>query len=64
MLGFDSITGEMRLEALQPGATVKNVQDATGFDLQVSESPTRLEPPTEDELRMLRTLDPEGAQIG
>jgi glutaconate CoA-transferase subunit B len=64
MLGFDSITGEMRLEALQPGATVKNVQDATGFDLQVADSLIRLEPPTEGELQVLRALDPESAQIG
>ena len=59
ILGFDEKKGEMCLEGLQPGATVKEVKDNTGFDLLVKDKLYEASPPTEEELKILHTLDPE-----
>ncbi|MFQ5684000.1 MAG: CoA-transferase subunit beta, partial [Candidatus Binatia bacterium] len=59
ILGFDEKKGEMCLEGLQPGATVEEVKDNTGFDLMVKDDLYKAPPPTEEELKILRTLDPE-----
>jgi glutaconate CoA-transferase subunit B len=50
----------MRLEALQPGATVEEVKKNTGFDLMVEDNLYEASPPTEEELTILHILDPEG----
>jgi glutaconate CoA-transferase subunit B len=49
----------MCLEGLQPGASVKAVRDNTGFDLMVKDDLYEAAAPTEEELSILRTLDPE-----
>lgn len=59
ILGFDEETGVMRLEGLQPGATVDKVKENTGFDLPVKEDLYEASPPTEQELKILHLLDPE-----
>jgi glutaconate CoA-transferase subunit B len=57
---FDE-TGEMRLEALHPGATIEAVRETIGWDVGMAEEPGVTPPPTEDELRLIREeLDPEG----
>jgi len=59
ILGFDEKTRRMRLEALHPGATVEEVKDRTGFDLLIPDKVQYTKPPTEEELRILRELDPD-----
>ena len=59
ILGFDEGSRRMRLEALHPGASVEEVKERTGFELIISEELPYTEPPTEEELRILRELDPE-----
>jgi glutaconate CoA-transferase, subunit B len=59
LFGFDDATREMQLLALHPGATLAEVQANTGFELLVSDDLTVTEPPTADELAMLRHLDPD-----
>ncbi len=59
ILGFDPQTREMQLVAIHPGVTVKDVQEKTGFELQVSAQLEETSPPTEEELKLLRALDPE-----
>jgi hypothetical protein len=49
----------MRLETLHPGATVEEVKDRTGFDLLIPDKIQYTKPPTEEELRVLRELDPD-----
>lgn len=49
----------LALVGLQPGVGVQRVKDSTGWDLHVSEDVRRLDPPTTDELRILRHLDPD-----
>jgi glutaconate CoA-transferase, subunit B len=64
VLGFDARTRRMRLDAVHPGVTVEQVRENTGFELlQAAEIPTT-PPPTEDELTMLRALDPERRFLG
>lgn len=50
----------LRLTAVHPGVTVDQVRAATGWDLEVGEDLTVVEPPTDAELRLLRhTVDPD-----
>jgi glutaconate CoA-transferase subunit B len=57
--------GELVLTGLHPGATVEQAQDNTGWDLRVSPTLVFTDPPTEQELRILRQeLDPQGIYIG
>jgi len=59
IFGFDEKTRRMRLESLHPGATVEEVKDRTGFDLVIPDKIQHTKPPTADELRILRGLDPD-----
>ena len=58
MLGFDPETRDMMVEALHPGVTLEEVRDNTGFDIKANGVDTT-EPPTDQELAVLRELDPE-----
>ncbi len=65
VLGFDEATGRMRLEQVHPGVTVERVQEATGFKLLVSPDLSETEPPSAEELRILREeVDPYRYIIG
>jgi len=59
IFGFDEKTRRMRLEGLHPGATVEEVKDRTGFDLLIPDKIQPTKPPTAEELRILRELDPD-----
>ena len=52
----DPQTKELTLVALHPGATVEEAREATGWELRVAEELETTEPPTEEELRILRDL--------
>jgi glutaconate CoA-transferase subunit B len=52
----------MTLESLHPGVTLEKVRESTGWDLKVADDVRETEPPTDDELRLIREeLAPEGA---
>jgi glutaconate CoA-transferase subunit B len=58
--GFDE-TGEMTLESLHPGVTLEKVRESTGWDLKVADDVRETEPPSDEELRLMREeLDPQG----
>jgi glutaconate CoA-transferase subunit B len=59
LMGFDEQSREMRVLALHPGVTPEQVQDSTGFDLHIDQRTERTAPPHEDELTVLRDLDPD-----
>ena len=59
MLGFDEGSKRMKLLALHPGVTAERVQQNTGFELLVAADLPATNPPTENELAVLRHLDPE-----
>ncbi len=64
ILGFDEPSGAMRLEALHPGVTVDEVVKHTGFGLILPPRPGTTDPPTDEELEILRKVDPERRFIG
>ncbi len=59
IFGFEEKSRRMRLEALHPGATVKDVVDRTGFEIIIPKDVPVTEPPTREELKILRELDPD-----
>ncbi len=63
-LKFDAATGEMVLAALQPGATVEKVQESTPWPLKMADKVETNAPPTDEELKTLRALDPERMYLG
>ena len=65
VMGFDEATRRMKLEAVHHGVTAAEVQDNTGFPLLVADPLLETEPPTADELRVLREqVDPHRYIIG
>jgi len=59
LFDFDGKTRRMRLESLHPGATVEDVKERTGFEMLIPDKIPTTEPPTAEELRILRELDPD-----
>lgn len=64
VFGFEAKSRRMQLIALHPGATLEQVRDNTGFDVLVSPDLTTTKPPTDQELSILRMLDPKRQFIG
>lgn len=64
LLRFDERTCRMYLDRCCPGITPEQVQEHTGFPLDLSRA-TPIEPPTAAELRILReTVDPQRLMLG
>ncbi len=60
---FDWAEGTMRLTHLHPGVTVERVQAKTGFPLAAAPDVAETEPPTDEQLRLLREeIDPLGVR--
>jgi glutaconate CoA-transferase subunit B len=59
IMGFEEASKRMQIISLHPGVTVDQVQANTGFELEVAAEVETTEPPTEQELDVLRHLDPE-----
>ena len=57
LLDFDPDGGRMRLCALQPGVTVRDVRAHTGFELLTHPEVYELEPPAISDLEILRELE-------
>ena len=59
MLGFEADSKRMELLAVHPGVTADQVQQNTGFELSIAAELPITDPPTENELAVLRHLDPD-----
>jgi glutaconate CoA-transferase subunit B len=60
-LGYEEQSKQMMLLSLNPGVTVEQVIENTGFELLMADEITRNDPPTAEELHLLRTeVDPDG----
>jgi glutaconate CoA-transferase subunit B len=59
IMGFDEDSKRMQIVALHPGVTIEQVLANTGFELEVAAEVATTEPPTAQELAVLRHLDPE-----
>jgi glutaconate CoA-transferase subunit B len=54
LMGFDKASKRMKLLATHPGVTVDDVVAETGFDLIIPDTVGLNEPPSPEELRILR----------
>jgi glutaconate CoA-transferase subunit B len=61
---FDPVSREMVLASAHPGVTVGEIRAQTGWPLSVAPDLGETAPPTEQELAMIRTFDPEGFWTG
>jgi glutaconate CoA-transferase subunit B len=59
LFGFDEGSKRMKLLAPHAGVTADQVQQNTGFELLIAADLPVTGPPTEDELAVLRHLDPD-----
>ncbi len=64
VMDFDEASYRMRLKSVHPGVWVEDVQSKTGFELLLPGKVEVTEPPTEEELHILREMvDPTGFYI-
>jgi hypothetical protein len=60
---FDYAQGRMRLTWVHPGQSIEKIQAKTGFELAVAPDVRETEPPTAEEVRLLReAIDPLGVR--
>jgi glutaconate CoA-transferase subunit B len=65
VMGYHEQTRRMEILSLHPGVSLEQVRQATGFELGVCEPLRTTDPPTGEELRILRTeVDPHRYIIG
>jgi len=65
VMGFDGDTKRMTLVSTHPGVSVEDIVANTGFKLIIPDKIERTEPPTAEELRLLREeLDPNRIVLG
>lgn len=55
---FDEVTKEMYLDSLHPGVTVEEIKDNVSWDLKVADNLKETEPPTVEEVDLMRAIDP------
>src|SRR5437867_11162964 len=64
ILGFDPDGRRMRIEATHAGVSADVIRQNTGFPLLEAPQIETTEPPSDEELEMLRALDPERRFLG
>ena len=64
LFGFDPETRRMRLDALHAGISKDTVVRETGFEVLIPERVDTTPPPEEDELAVLREIDPDRRFLG
>jgi glutaconate CoA-transferase subunit B len=62
--GFDEETKRLALLSLHPGVTMEEVQANSGFKILIPEQAPVTQPPTAEERRILREIDPAGMVLG
>ena len=62
--GFDEATKRLELLFLHPGVSVEQVQEASEFEILIPAVIGTSPVPTEEQLRILREIDPNGLVIG
>jgi acyl CoA:acetate/3-ketoacid CoA transferase beta subunit len=62
--GFDEATKQLELRALHPGVTLEDVRANSALEILISDKIETTRPPTVDEKRVLREIDPAGMVIG
>ncbi len=62
--GFDQDTKRIKLVSVHPGVTIEEVQANSEFEVLIPDDVPVTHPPTEEEQRILREIDPTGMVIG
>jgi acyl CoA:acetate/3-ketoacid CoA transferase beta subunit len=62
-MDFDPETKRARLATIHPGVTMEQIKENTGFDLMIPKDVPTTEPPTCEELELLKAIDPHGIYI-
>lgn len=57
---FDETTKEMYIASYHPGVTIEKIKENTGWDIKCGDQVTETEPPTVEQIKLLRELDPSG----
>ena len=60
VMDFDPVSKRMRLKSIHPGVTLEDVKKNTGFELIIPDEVSITEPPTDEELSILRRHDIKG----
>ena len=61
---FHSVTHEMMLATIHPNVTVDEVRQEIPWDLLIADNLSETVPPTEEEVKIIRSLDPENIFLG
>jgi glutaconate CoA-transferase subunit B len=64
LYGFDEATKRLKLLAVHPGVTTERIQENSEFEILIPDHVETTPPPTPDERRLLREIDPTGMAIG
>ncbi len=62
--GFDEATKRLKLLAMHPGVTAEQIQENSEFEILIADHVETTQPPTGEERRLLREIDPTGMAIG
>lgn len=61
VMDFEPATGRMRLKSIHPGISLKDIIENTGFELIIPDKVPNTEPPTGEDLELIREIiDPKG----
>lgn len=61
---FEEKTKSMRLVAVHPGVTIEEIHENSSFPILIPAEVQTTAPPTEEELKVLRNIDPVGLVLG
>lgn len=60
----NEIENELELVTIHPGVSLAEINDNTGWNLKISETLQETVPPSAEELKVIRSIDPEGFWTG
>lgn len=60
VFSFDPASGEALLQSYHPGTSIEQVQEQTGWPLRLAPGCAETVPPSTEELRLIRSCDPDG----
>ncbi len=61
--GFDKESKKMKLISTHPGVTIEQIKNNSSFDILIPEKIVVTKPPTKNELKILKDIDPAGMVI-
>lgn len=64
LYGFDENSKRMQLLGLHPGITLEQVRENSGFEILVNAAVSENAPPSLEERRILKEIDPQGLVLG